>query len=187
MKAADEGEEGRPTHPSTMAGRDLCGGSPGAAQVSVLVCLGALFLTPWLRAGSQLPGGGERGGDHSQVWPHPSGMLGCHWGHSPLSRCQGRHKPPVCAAPPKPAKIPKIRGWGRWKTMAASSPLPEAFVAALAVHGAKHHSRLALHRTMGLVPPQPGCHRARPRVTVPTVPGEAGKGAAISSADRFGQ
>ena len=62
---------------------------------------------------------------------------------------------------------------GRWKTMATaiSSPSPAAFKAALAIPRAEHHPRLALHRTTGPIPPGPGCHRAHPRVTVPTVPG----------------
>lgn len=88
-----------------------------------------------------------------------------------------------------PPNLPRCRrrGRGRRKTMATatSSPSPAAFEAALAVPRAEHHSQLALRQTTGPVPPGPGCHCARPRVTVPAVPGEAGRGAAISSANRL--
>lgn len=107
MKAADEGEEGRPTHPSTMAGRDLCGGSPGAAQVSVLVCLGALFLTPWLRAGSQLPGGGcKRGGPQPSLAPS-FGDAGLSLGALALVPMPGEAQTPCLCCSPQTCQNPQ--------------------------------------------------------------------------------
>lgn len=110
------------------------------------------------------------------------------------ARCQERHKPPCLCCQAElllPLNLPRSphRGRGRWKTTATamSSPSPAAFEAALAIPEAEHHSRLALHQTTRPVPPGPGCHRAWPRLTVRTVPGEAGRGAAISSANHSGQ
>ena len=157
---ADKGEEGWPTRPSAAEGRDLPGGSPGAAQAPILAPPGAPFLTLRLRAGSW-GRGGERLEPQPSLSPSPQ-MLGCCWGHSPSSRCQpcakGGTDPCLCCPaelllPPNLPRSPR-RGQGRWKTMATAigSPSPAAFEVALAISRAEHHPWLALHQTMGPFP-----------------------------------
>lgn len=120
MKAADEGEEGRPTHPSIVAGRDLCGGSPGAAQVSVLVRLRAPFLTPRLRAGSQLPGGVQEGGTTDKVGPILWGCWAVTGGTRPCPDARGGTNPLFVLLPPNLPKSPRSVAGGDGK------PRPQA-------------------------------------------------------------